>query len=158
MHTRHFILAFIALIIPPGFGWQAGCWSLNNLRLLPAEENMAKSDSMEDYHDTIWRAICQVESSGNPDAHNPGEDARGIAQIRAIMVDDVNRIVGSDKYTHDDAWCAEKSREMFDIYNSNYHPKGDAHRISRCWNGGPTGHKKKATEKYWLKVKAELER
>ena len=136
MKHRHIILAFITLIIPPGFGWQAG----------------------EIDHDAIWHAICQVESSGNPDAHNPGEDARGIAQITPIFVRDINRIVGSDKYTHDDAWCVEKSREMFDIYNRNYHPKGDAERIARCWQGGPKGHLRESevNDKYWNKVKAKL--
>ena len=136
MKHRHIILAFITLIIPPGFGWQAG----------------------EIDHDAIWHAICQVESSGNPDAHNPGEDARGIAQITPIFVRDINRIVGSDKYTHDDAWCVEKSREMFDIYNSNYHPKGDYERIARCWQGGPKGHLRESdvNDRYWNKVKAKL--
>ena len=132
MKQRHIILAFILTICPPSL-W-AG----------------------EIDHDAIWHAICQVESSGNPDAHNPGEDARGIAQITPIFVRDINRIVGSDKYTHDDAWCVEKSREMFDIYNRNYHPKGDYERIARCWNGGPTGHKKQATVAYWNKVQAQL--
>jgi hypothetical protein len=138
MKHRHLILAFITLIVPPSFGIQAG----------------------EIDHDAIWHAICQVESSGNPDAHNPGEDARGIAQIRAIMVEDVNRIVGSDKYTHDDAWCAEKSREMFDIYNRHYHPKGDYERIARCWQGGPKGHLRESevNDAYWAKVQKELER
>ena len=137
MKHRHLILAFITLIVPPSFGIQAG----------------------EIDHDAIWHAICQVESSGNPDAHNPGEDARGIAQIRAIMVEDVNRIVGSDKYTHDDAWCAEKSREMFDIYNRHYHPKGDYERIARCWQGGPKGHLRESevNDRYWVKVKAHLD-
>ena len=132
MKHCHLLLAFITIIVPPSV-W-AG----------------------EIDHDAIWSAICQVESGGDTDAHNPGEGARGIAQIRAIMVEDVNRIVGSDKYTHDDAWCPEKSREMFDIYNKHYHPKGDYERIARCWNGGPKGHTKQATVAYWNKVKAAL--
>lgn len=128
------------------------CWSLDNLQLLPAEENISKSDSMETHNARVWAAICQVESGGDPDAHNPSEDARGIAQIRAIMVEDINRIVGENRYAHNDAYNPAKAREMFDIYNRHYHPKGDYERIARCWNGGPQGHKKQATLAYWRKV------
>ena len=134
MKIRHLLLAFIATIVPPGFGWQA--------------------DELDD----LFHAICQVESSGNPKAHHKGEDSRGIVQIRAIMVKDINRILGEDRYTHDDAWCVKKSREMFDIYRLHYHPDGDAERIARCWNGGPKGHRKQATLPYWRKIQAALKK
>lgn len=107
-------------------------------------------------HDDVWAAICQVESGGDPDAHNPGEDARGIAQIRAIMVRDVNRILGERRYTHDDAYDPVKAREMFDIYNAHYHPTASPERIARCWNGGPRGHERSSTLGYWRRVLAEL--
>jgi len=107
-------------------------------------------------HDEVWAAICQVESGGDPLAHNRVEDARGIAQIRLIMVQDVNRILGMSKYTHDDAYDPIKARAMFDVYNAHYHPLVLPERIARCWNGGPKGHTKEATIGYWAKVKAAL--
>lgn len=110
----------------------------------------------EDPHADLWRAICQVESGGNPDAHNPGEDARGIAQIRAIMVKDVNRIAGTS-YRHDDAYDPEKAREMFDIYCTHYHPHGTAEQLARAWNGGPKGPSKPSTLGYWRKVQKVLD-
>jgi len=130
MKIRHLILAFVAIIVPPSCGCHA--------------------DDVD--RDAVWDAICQVESGGDAGAYNPVEDARGIAQIRAIMVEDINRIVGDKRYSHDDAYDPVKAREMFDIYNRHYHPKGDYERIARCWNGGPRGHKKQATLAYWRKV------
>jgi len=35
--------------------------------------------------------------------------------------------------------------------------KGDAERIARVHNGGPRGHKKESTLKYWRKVQRKLE-
>ena len=95
-------------------------------------------------HDEVWDAICQVESGGDPTAHNMvnGEDARGIAQITPIFIVDINRILGEKRYVHDDAWDVDKSRAMFDIYNAHYHPLGGPERIARCWQGGPKAHKK----------------
>lgn len=149
MKIRHLILAFIAVIVPLGFGWQAEELTYDDFFYAIAEVE-------SNHNDRVWKAICQVESGGDPDAHNPSEDARGIAQIRAVMVEDVNRIVGEDRYTHNDAYDPVKAREMFDIYNRHYHPKGDYERIARCWNGGPKGHKKKATLPYWEKVKKAM--
>ncbi len=36
------------------------------------------------------------------------------------------------------------------------HTKGKWTTGENDWNGGPNGYKKKATQKYWLKVKKEL--
>lgn len=107
-------------------------------------------------HDQVWAAICMVESGGDARAHNEAEDARGIAQIRSIMVRDVNRILGRQAYTHDDAYDPVKAREMFDIYNKHYHPLAGPEQIARCWNGGPQGHTRPATQAYWEKVRQQL--
>ena len=96
--------------------------------------------------DEVWTAICQVESGGDPTAHNMvnNEDARGIAQITPIFIVDINRIVGERRYVHDDAWDVEKSRAMFDIYNAHYHPLGGPERVARCWQGGPKAHRRES--------------
>jgi len=118
---------------------------------------VTSSTRAEPTRDQLWHAVCQVESGGNPKAHAKGEDARGIAQIRAIMVKDVNRILGHAKYTHDDAWDPVKSREMFDVYLDHYWPGGTAEECARAWNGGPRGPSKPATADYWRKVKWHLD-
>ena len=65
---------------------------------------------------TLWLAICQVESSNDPKAHNIKEDARGIAQIRACVIEDVNMILAQRKvglvYGHDAAWYPEAAKAI----------------------------------------------
>lgn len=108
--------------------------------------------------DKLWYAICEVESNNQPDAVNVSEKAVGVAQIRPIMVADVNRILGEERYTHpEDALSATLSREMFDIYVGHYFPEGDAEQIARGWNGGPTGPSKRATRTYWTKVQEVMQ-
>ncbi|MBE3069907.1 MAG: hypothetical protein IMZ66_06695, partial [Planctomycetes bacterium] len=42
--------------------------------------------------DLLWQAITQVESRGDARAYNPKDGGTGIAQIRLVCLDDVNRI------------------------------------------------------------------
>lgn len=109
----------------------------------------------------ILNAIIQQESGGDANAFNETENARGVLQIRPIMVRDVNRILalqGSEmRYTHDDTWNRERSIEMFWIYHNNYNPGADAERIARTWNGGPDGHTEPETLGYWNLVRLHLE-
>lgn len=112
-----------------------------------------------DTRTALWEAICEVESNSNPSAFNatdPG-GARGIAQITPVMVEDVNRILGQDRFTLEDCFSVIRSRQMFDIYVENYFPNGTDEEIARGWNGGPKGPIKKSTLEYWHKVKSVLE-
>ena len=107
----------------------------------------------------ILNAIIQVESRGNPKAHATGEDAVGILQIRKCMVDDVNRILqkrgASLRYTYNDRWDENKSKEMFDIF-CTYYGLSTAEEMARCWNGGPRGINNPSTLSYWDKVLTEI--
>lgn len=90
-------------------------------------------------HDGLIDAIALVESSGNPKAHNVGEDAIGLLQIRPGVVKDLQQ--AGHKYTLEDRWDPSKSREMFRLYIRLYAPKGASWAdVARIWNGGPKGH------------------
>ena len=113
--------------------------------------------------------LCQVESGNNPAAlgdYSRGEyRAVGCLQIWKIVVDDVNRIQKKEVFTYKDRSDRLKSLRMAEIYLTHYgrhlEKKGvevNMEVLSRVWNGGPTGYKKKSTEKYWKKVKKELEK
>lgn len=105
-----------------------------------------------DRYARILPAIEHVESSGRADAVGDGGKAVGILQIHPIMVADVNRIVGEERWTLEDRLCPDESRAMFRVYSNHYsRGKSDEH-VARSWNGGPKGPQKKATEKYWAKV------
>lgn len=69
-------------------------------------------------------SIMSVESNFNPEAEGKQGDT-GILQIRQIYVDEVNRILGYDKYTLSDAHDVDKSIEMFDILQNHHNPDGD---------------------------------
>jgi hypothetical protein len=105
--------------------------------------------------DKLWAATIKVESNGKADALGDGGKAIGIAQIHKICVDDINRIVSTPLYTYEDRLDPIKSREMWEIYLYHYgwEVMDSPEKLSRIWNGGPTGYKKKSTLAYWEKVK-----
>ena len=76
------------------------------------------------YDSTLVNALIMVESSGNDNAYDAGEDAVGCLQIRRTMVRDVNRILkrrgSSQRFKFKDRWNRQKSIEMFTIYCEHY--------------------------------------
>lgn len=101
------------------------------------------------------QAMIQVES-GDKDstAYNPNEpQAVGKLQIWPIMVREVNRILGYEKYTLNDRLDNKKSIEMFWVYQNHYNPEHNLDKMARIWCGGPTGHKKNCTLDYLQLVK-----
>ena len=105
--------------------------------------------------DTLLNAVMAVESNFDSMAYNEKENAAGVLQIRPIMVREVNRLLGEDKYTLKDRWSKAKSIEMFNVIRSHTKNPTDE-MIARNWNGGWNGHKKQSTIKYWVKVKKQF--
>lgn len=102
----------------------------------------------------IIKAIEWVESRHNTYAHNKGEDARGVLQIRSIMVKEVNQL--GHLYTHQDAWDYNKSISMFTKYQNKFNPTWDAELAAKKWNGGREGEKKLSTQEYWERVEVKF--
>jgi hypothetical protein len=109
--------------------------------------------------------LIQVESGGNDNAYNDKELAAGCLQIRPIVVRDINRIVGSNRFRLGDRYSRTKSVEMCEIYLAHYgkayekkNGKINAETLCKMWCGGPNGWRKKATQGYWDKCKAEMVR
>lgn len=100
-------------------------------------------------------SIITIESKGNPTAVTRDGSA-GILQIKPVMVKEVNRICKlkkiDKKFTLKDRFDVNKSIEMFWIYQNFYNKNASYEKMARDWNGGPTGHKKSKTKKYWNKV------
>ena len=113
--------------------------------------------------DVLYSSIVWVESKGNANAKSK-DGSVGVIQIKPVMVKEVNRICkiqGLDKkFTLADRKSPRKSAEMFWIYQEFYNPdlnldslsKEDMATLARKWNGGPKGHLKRGTKKYWRKV------
>ena len=117
--------------------------------------------------DVIFSSIAWIESTHNPKAVSR-DGSVGIVQIKSVMVKEVNRICqmkGIEKrFTLADRKNRKKSEEMFWIYQKFYNPninfndisEKEMELIARKWNGGPQGHKKKATKKYWNKFNKRI--
>lgn len=105
--------------------------------------------------DLLIAKIGRVESSNGIDLVGDNGKAIGYLQIHKIMVDEVNRILGSEKYSYEDRWDKEKSIDMFKVYQSHYNPEQNHEIACRIWNGGPKARfnkYKKITDKYVQKV------
>lgn len=115
-------------------------------------------------------ALIQVESGGNPKAINKAEKAYGVLQIRPIMIEDFNRIYGTN-ILHKDAFNPEVARVIalgiFAHYGKNI-PNPNAKHFAFIWNGGGSAWKRVDNprddwkqhdlEIYWKKVKKAMKK
>ena len=105
--------------------------------------------------------MIQVESSGNDLAVGVNGASWGCLQLQAAYVQDAAEFA-KQPWTHKDAFDRETAMAITMAYMARYADKNrigrpvTAEDVARIHNGGPDGYKKKATEKYWAKVKAEL--
>ena len=104
----------------------------------------------------VMDAIEQVESRGNVRAVSPNGKWVGCMQISEILVREVNNIVGYRKFTLNDRFSREKSREMFVIFQEKYNPEGNMEKAIRLWNSGDLRcmQRKAATDGYYRRVMA----
>jgi len=140
-------------------------------------------DTIREWQDRLWPAICLVESGGKSDAIGDAGLAVGIAQIHKVCVDDCNRIMGHGEaaaYTYEDRLNPKKSRAMFEIYTEYWgvrcadekarrsknglsdsllfaSPEFCMGDLARIWNGGPSGWQWESTKEYEAKVIDKLE-
>jgi hypothetical protein len=106
-------------------------------------------------------ALIAVESNGNDAAVGDQGRAVGCLQIHARVVEDVNRVYGTQfRLSH--RWDREQSLRICELYLAHYAARVPGpvtwETYARIWNGGPSGHQKEATAAYWAKVQAELNR
>lgn len=110
---------------------------------------------------TLILALIQVESSGIDSAIGDNGASWGCLQMQAAYVQDAADHANKN-WTHKDALNRDKAISIFTAYMDRYATekrlgrKPTAQDIARIHNGGPNGHLKVATEKYWVKVKAQL--
>lgn len=78
------------------------------------------SDTLSEWN-LLRLAIVKTESDFNPITVGKSGDV-GLYQITKIYVDEVNRILGEQVYSHADAFDFTKANEMFDIYQGYYNP------------------------------------
>ena len=105
----------------------------------------------------VMDAIIQVESEGNPKAVSG--NSVGVMQITPILVRDCNDILKKKKsnkrFTLNDRYSVEKSKEMFLLIQSHYNPANNVEKAIRLWNGG-INYSVRATNRYYKKVMRHL--
>ncbi|MGN1263741.1 MAG: lytic transglycosylase domain-containing protein [Prevotella sp.] len=98
-------------------------------------------------------AIIYVESNGNPNAVSG--NSCGAMQITPILVKECNLILARRKsnkrYTLQDRFSVEKSKEMFLLIQSYHNPENNVEKAIRSWNGGMR-YSVKRTQRYYDKV------
>ena len=104
--------------------------------------------------DLAWRKVIFVESSNgqNKKAYTPNScGACGIAQIRPIMVKDINRILRVKAFVHSDTLDDAASKEMFRVYQEHYNKGASVEKMCRSWYAGPGKRLQasKQTDEYW---------
>ena len=105
----------------------------------------------------VMDAIIKVESEGNPRAVSG--NSVGVMQITPVLVKECNNILQKQKsnkrYTLDDRYSVEKSKEMFLLIQKYFNPENNVEKAIRSWNGGMK-YSVKATNKYYKKVLAKM--
>lgn len=144
---RKCLLTLICIL----FTVQAACPVGNKL-------NLAYAQRLLHINRLIYK-IAMIESGHNEMCVNSKENAVGLLQIRPIMVKEVNRILGTNKYKLKDRFDKDKSIEMFKVYQGHYNPNYDYKKAAFLWNGGSNyckanKEKKKRLTKYYNKMKS----
>ncbi len=101
---------------------------------------------------SLWRSVVKVESNNGRYLFNEIENAIGVSQIRPIMIEEVNQILGYNKYSHEQAWDSITSFNIFKDFQQHFNPEFDLERGSRLWNGGRSGMEKESTLSYYEKI------
>jgi len=130
------------------------CLAINNIAA--AQISNVSSKELE----ALVNAIRQVETGGEAipaNAVGDGGKAIGPFQIWEAYWKDAVEFDSSIGGMYADCKDEKYARRIVKAYLSRYAPKGATIKdLARIHNGGPKGHLKKATLKYWDKVWKEL--
>jgi hypothetical protein len=126
----------------------------NGVIYIMMEEPIIRTLEPKDWAEAIAWVETGNEGKG---AYNRDEPlAVGKFQQYPIFVEDVNRILGYQKYTLEDRMDDKKAEEMFWIYQNHYNPEMSFEKMCRIQCGGPDGYKQACTLPYYNLVKARL--
>lgn len=126
-------------------------------------ENAVKQDTVVVYVDRYvekvnWNAFIEaliwVESKGNPNAIGNSDDV-GVLQIKKVMVDECNRIVGYKHFEYEDRLDSIKSVQMFNVVQKYYNPKKNMHFALKIWNSKASLNYHQKVENKYNELKKE---
>lgn len=117
-------------------------------------------DALRVEHRALLDAIRQVESGGDDSAVGDGGKAIGAYQIWRVYWQDAVEWAPALEGTWADCYGREHAERVVVAYWHRYCRQAlkdkNLEQLARVHNGGPKGHKKRATLPYWVKVSAQL--
>jgi len=149
--NKTFYVTFFSLFIFLIFF--AGFYTVKNRLGDVIESKIIHNDIVEDTisdFELLYSAVCFVESNNNCLAVGKNLDY-GILQITPVYVKEANRIMGYEYFTHDEAFCPLRSREMFDVVQGHHNPDKDILKAIRLQNKSENYKKRVLKEFYTLK-------
>ena len=126
-------------------------------------ENSLKTDTIVVYVDRYvekvdWNAFIEaliwVESEGNSNAVGSEGDV-GVLQIKKVMVDECNRIVGYKHFEYEDRLDSIKSVQIFNVVQKYYNPQKNMHLALKIWNSKASLNYHKKVENRYNELKKE---
>ena len=110
--------------------------------------------------DTFTNALRQVESSGGKSLIGDGGKTIGPLHISLAAWTDAIEGSGLD-WVWEDAFDYDKAKYVALLYFWKWCPRAirgdDWETCARVWNGGPRGHRKRSTLKYWRQVREAMQ-
>ena len=104
----------------------------------------------------FWVALHQVETRGRHGAiKGDGGRALGPLQIHYVYWKDA-KVKGKYSDCSKLAYSITVAKAYMKRYAPNAYRDNNYEVLARIHNGGPSGHRKKATIKYWNKVRKEM--
>jgi hypothetical protein len=105
--------------------------------------------------EALIQALIMQESDGKDSAFNRKENAVGPLQIRPAYFKDAQEHDPSLKgLKHTDCYKRDVAIRVFKAYMDRYAKGKTDEQMARIHNGGPIGHTKSSTDKYWRSVDA----
>jgi len=140
---KHLLLSITLLSLGYLFGWFARDYYVPepDIVVVPVRDTLTEWQVME-------MALALTESNYDTTAVSE-RNAYGILQLTPIYVAEANRLGGD--YSHTDAFCIDKSFEMFDLVQGKHNPTSDIEMAIKSHN--PT-----AGEWYLRRVQANMEK
>lgn len=113
-------------------------------------------EKIETEWEVFIKALILTESNGNRLAIGKTNDV-GILQITPVYVEEVNRILGENRFTLECRKDIRKSLEMFEIYQSYYNPDKDIEKAIKLHNPkAGLDYKNKILQKLFLLKNGKL--
>ena len=103
---------------------------------LQQDEQLLYKDSRQDTLDAMIVAFAVQESNTTENAVSDCGKYVGCIQMSKIMVDEANRILGYDNFTHDDRFVWDSCARMFEIVQTYHNPTLDIDKAITIWNKG----------------------